>query len=418
MKKLKLLLSSALVYGVLATPVYAETYAMVIGIDQYVSGDNLKGAVNDAREINKALRQTGVRNIRVLLNGSASKAAIYNRWKEMVRSSLPGDTLIVTYAGHGGQVPDLNGDEPDRKDEAFLLSNFQEARITAKDNMIIDDEWHRWFAAAEGRQVIFVVDSCNSGTISRGFSQLFPDRFQDIKHVPQKVVPEAKQKVIPYKKRDHVITFSATTENTKIKEVLINGRMHGILSMVFADALSGKADYNKNGQLEKQELERFISIGVKEHNKAQHPQFHPRGISGGMPLLKVAKFKASNKSPLTTTLSSRGGDNLSYTVSGNRFQYLTLYNLTQNGTIQFLWPLDGDGNGRIGKGFNLNLKIDRTFTGRETVVTIVSALPPTNLHRLLKQLDGKRGKGTLQQKMKSLLKGRFDIKKIPQRLAG
>jgi hypothetical protein len=30
---------------------------------------------------------------------------------------LPGDIFLLTYSGHGGQLPDLNNDEPDNIDE-------------------------------------------------------------------------------------------------------------------------------------------------------------------------------------------------------------------------------------------------------------------------------------------------------------
>ena len=32
-----------------------------------------------------------------------------------------GDILFLTYSGHGGQVPDTNGDEQDRRDETWVL---------------------------------------------------------------------------------------------------------------------------------------------------------------------------------------------------------------------------------------------------------------------------------------------------------
>ena len=411
------LLATVVLTTLFSSSLKAETHALVIGINQYINGDNLEGAVSDAQDITQALKQSGVRNIRTLINHNASKSAIFSSWKNMIRNSRLGDTLVVTYAGHGGQIPDLNNDERDGQDEAFLLTNFQETRQTAKDNMIIDDEWHHWFSLADNRQVIFVVDACNSGTISRGMSTLFKTRFQKVNHIPQ-AVPEAKQKIIPHRKKDHVITFAATTENTKIQETIINGKKRGVLSWAFANAIRGKADRDRNSILSKQELESYITHQVQTQIKHQRPQYKPRGF-GSKPLLKAAKVLSPKTKQLTTTLSSLGGDKVNYSVSGNRYSYLTLYNITNNGTIQFLYPSQReDGNGRIQNKFNLELEVDHQFTGQETVVTIISEKPQTKLHQRLLQLDGVRSFNQLQREQKTLINGRHEIKKTNQQLAG
>jgi len=33
-----------------------------------------------------------------------------------------GDLFFMTYSGHGGQVPDVSGDEPDKKDETWCFA--------------------------------------------------------------------------------------------------------------------------------------------------------------------------------------------------------------------------------------------------------------------------------------------------------
>ena len=38
----------------------------------------------------------------------------------LIDATQPGDTVLVYYSGHGSQWPDLNGDEPDRVDEAIV----------------------------------------------------------------------------------------------------------------------------------------------------------------------------------------------------------------------------------------------------------------------------------------------------------
>ena len=69
------------------------------------------------------------------------------------------DILLLTYSGHGGQVPDSNGDEEDdRMDETWVLY----------DRQLVDDElWALWSEFAAGVRIFVVSDSCHSGTVAR-----------------------------------------------------------------------------------------------------------------------------------------------------------------------------------------------------------------------------------------------------------
>ena len=74
------------------------------------------------------------------------------------RSSKSGDSFLLTYAGHGSQVPDKAGDEDDQFDETWCLY----------DGELIDDELRRfWTQFAEGVLIYMVSDSCHSGTMLR-----------------------------------------------------------------------------------------------------------------------------------------------------------------------------------------------------------------------------------------------------------
>ena len=69
-----------------------------------------------------------------------------------------GDLFWVTYSGHGGQVPDTNGDEDDRMDETWVLY----------DRQLVDDELHLLYSKFKsGVRILVVSDSCHSGTVTR-----------------------------------------------------------------------------------------------------------------------------------------------------------------------------------------------------------------------------------------------------------
>jgi hypothetical protein len=73
-----------------------------------------------------------------------------------------GDSLVITYSGHGTFVPDASGDEPDGCDEALCPYDIGQGHA------LLDDEIHELFAArAAGVRIALISDSCHSGTVIR-----------------------------------------------------------------------------------------------------------------------------------------------------------------------------------------------------------------------------------------------------------
>jgi hypothetical protein len=69
-----------------------------------------------------------------------------------------GDLFFLTYSGHGGQVPDVSGDEADKQDETWCLY----------DGELIDDELYFELSRfAAGVRILVLSDSCHSGTVTR-----------------------------------------------------------------------------------------------------------------------------------------------------------------------------------------------------------------------------------------------------------
>jgi metacaspase-1 len=67
-----------------------------------------------------------------------------------------GDIFLLSYSGHGGQLPDRNSDEPDAQDETWCLY----------DGQLVDDELYALFERfAEGVRVLVFSDSCHSGSV-------------------------------------------------------------------------------------------------------------------------------------------------------------------------------------------------------------------------------------------------------------
>lgn len=135
---------------------------LVIGINDYPGTSNdLAGCVNDANDWERALQQRGFATAK-LLDSQATKQAILEEMQRLVFSLEYRDIGVITFSGHGTWVPDRDGDELDKKDEAICAHDIRSGGI------ITDDELYKVFqTSGHGERVVFISDSCFSGTLER-----------------------------------------------------------------------------------------------------------------------------------------------------------------------------------------------------------------------------------------------------------
>jgi hypothetical protein len=127
--------------------------------NQYVGWDGaLSGCVNDANAMKSIAGSANFHRMILLLNEQATGARVIQAISEAAQQLNNGDIFWISFSGHGGQVPDVNNDEPDAQDETWLLY----------DRMLIDDElFQLWNQFKPGVRVLFISDSCHSGTVAR-----------------------------------------------------------------------------------------------------------------------------------------------------------------------------------------------------------------------------------------------------------
>ena len=302
------------VIGEIANPHTAEAqslYGLVIGIDDYIGDDNdLGGAVNDANDIYNALRSARANSIIRLIDGEATKTRIESSWNQLVDQAKADDVIIFTYSGHGSQEPEppgRNGEE-DGLNENFLLAGYQPTGPGTRER-IVDDEVFMWLKRADnkGVRVVFVADSCHSGTMHRkvqnqsiryrngNFLKLFNDLFR---------YPDPDIATLSVDDFQNLTFVSATSDERLTPEVRIDGEWRGALSWAFARALEGNADRNRDGEVSQFELLRFIVPAVHAQvERQQTPQILP--LSGSARGL----FRANRIGWETTTITSGIGVN-------------------------------------------------------------------------------------------------------------
>ena len=120
--------------------------ALLIGINYIGQRGQLRGSINDVKNMSTYLNgHFGYkREDMVILTddqqnpmSKPTKANILRAMHWLVKDARPNDSLFFHYSGHGGQTPDLDGDEDDGYDEVIYPVDFRQA------GHIVDDEMHR-----------------------------------------------------------------------------------------------------------------------------------------------------------------------------------------------------------------------------------------------------------------------------------
>jgi hypothetical protein len=109
----------------------------------------------------------------VLINEHATQDTVLKAFREhLIGKADPETVVVLHYSGHGSQVKDDNGDEPDGWDETLVP--FDSGRAEGHPNRdIIDDELGALLdeLSAKTPYVTFIFDSCHSGDASRDIDQ-------------------------------------------------------------------------------------------------------------------------------------------------------------------------------------------------------------------------------------------------------
>jgi len=111
----------------------------------------------DANDLAALARKQGMK-ANLLLTKKGTRANALAGIRGAAKSLRAGDLFFLTFSGHGGQVPDVTGDEADKQDETWCLY----------DGQLIDDELYFELSRfAAGVRILVLSDSCHSGTVTR-----------------------------------------------------------------------------------------------------------------------------------------------------------------------------------------------------------------------------------------------------------
>lgn len=233
----------------------------------------------DAKDMLAIARNRGFSRSDLLLTPRATAANVIAAIASAAKTCKSGDLFLLTYSGHGGQVPDTNHDEQrlptglkDKYDETWVLF----------DRQLVDDELYvLWGKFRAGVRVLVLSDSCHSGTVTRALpSFLDPAGAAPAGGPARRWLPlEQSLKVFRANRQlyESVQRDNPTAENTRVRAavLLVSGCMDNQFSM----------DGPRNGQ--------FTGTLRKVWNNGKFTGGHQafrNAIAGRMPASQTPNF--------------------------------------------------------------------------------------------------------------------------------
>ncbi|NTU58445.1 MAG: caspase family protein [Chlorobiaceae bacterium] len=257
--------------------------ALCVGINKFKNYPDatLNGCVNDATDMQSILKTYNGftdKEIKVLTDAKATKAAIMTCLEKMVDGALKGsyDYLVFSLSSHGTQVPDTNGDEPDKADEAFCPHDLAESKGNwHPDHIITDDELHDLFIKLPKNVLLEVYfDTCHSGTGLKAVDMLLdrrprylpPPSLKAFLNIEQRS-PRALNDLLLKKGVAHQILWSGCRSDQTSADAQIDGSWHGAFTYFFCKEMRAS-----NNSLSRAELLKKVRQGLKSAHYTQVPQ--------------------------------------------------------------------------------------------------------------------------------------------------
>jgi peptidoglycan/xylan/chitin deacetylase (PgdA/CDA1 family)/tetratricopeptide (TPR) repeat protein len=247
-----------------ATQPYRESWAAIIGIDDYVNWQKLQYAAHDALGVKDMLIQKynfKPDHVFTLLNGQATRQNILSLLGDklgdpsMVQHE---DRVFVFYAGHGatrtlasgrqlGYIIPVDADLTDFEGTSISMTNFQDIS-----------------EAIPAKHVLFVMDSYYSGlALTRGGGDL----------------PSSQNYLNEISRREARQMFTAGGADQQVADNGPNG--HSVFTWTLLQGLDGRADLNGDGVITATELAAYVAPAVSALSH-QTPTFgNLPGTEGG-----------------------------------------------------------------------------------------------------------------------------------------
>jgi len=256
--------------------------ALLVGINNYPSPNQLNGCVNDVNDMaNFLVSDCKFRagDIRLITDRRATAKNVLDRLGWLLNGIKKGDRILFHYSGHGAQVATRNPQgEADRFDEVICPVDFD---FDDNSTMIRDKDFVRLFSSIpQGVEFIWVSDSCFSGGLMKGFA-VMPKNVSafKIKTIPlpadiawrNRSAEEQKISPLTMKgaaKQLNVALISGCTETQESADADINNRYNGALTYYLLHILKSSSGM----KLKLTDLVKNTVRELKHNGFSQHPE--------------------------------------------------------------------------------------------------------------------------------------------------
>ena len=227
---------------------YNASYALVIGNGNYTNGwDPLPGALQDVKEVAETLK---THDFNVTLKTDLTSDEFNEAFLTFVLEDGADENnrLLFYYAGHGYTLPLANEQErgylvmvdaldPDTDKLGFVRGSINMETLVGESKAI------------RARHVLFLFDSCFSGTILNARDRVIPESISDnIRHPVRQFI-------------------TAGRANEPVPD-------RSVFKTAFLDLIEGRAtEPFRDGYITGAELGLYLKNQVPIYNEAQHPQY-------------------------------------------------------------------------------------------------------------------------------------------------
>jgi len=186
-----------ILFGICSASLYAQTHALVIGINN----GNLIGAERDAYAMSQLLKNKNIQNIQTLYGAEATKQNILNAFKNIVKNAKPNDWVYLFFSGHGTSPFD-----PAIQHKTQLKKRLKgTGALLSADNqlIVIKESIAPLFRTLDKKAVhtVVIFDACFSG-------MAYKDIFDQNSNLPFYTPHPTRREPYPY---NHLVYLSSTT---------------------------------------------------------------------------------------------------------------------------------------------------------------------------------------------------------------
>ena len=258
--------------------IYDNSWALIVGINDYDNVRDLHYAVEDALAIkNMFINAYGFPrdNVRVLINGEATQTNIKKELQTLVKSVGTNDRVVFYFAGHGQtEALGIKGGH-----EGFLIpsdGSLEDLYLTA----IPMDELKRISDWSKAKHMLFLVDACYGGLAAmntRSINVNSPNYLN-------KITKDISRQIITAGGKEETVIEKDDWEHSAFTRSLLFGLREK------------RADYNEDGFITGAEIGMYVQENVTiETENHQTPQ--------------IRKFTTDEGEIIFTTKKSSGKSN-------------------------------------------------------------------------------------------------------------